>query len=45
MTHLAGGELGEEEGPGFDGAAVAGQRRALRGHEQMFAQSLIDASV
>ena len=37
MTHLAGGELCEENGSCLDGAAVAGSGGALRGHEHMFA--------
>jgi hypothetical protein len=37
LRRLAGRQLGEAKRAGLDRAAVAGERRALRGHEQMFA--------
>ena len=38
VAHLAGGEFGEGDRLGFDGAAVAGGGGALGGHERMFAR-------
>jgi hypothetical protein len=38
VRRLAGRQLGEAKRAGLDRAAVAGERRARRGHEQMFAR-------
>jgi hypothetical protein len=37
VASLPRGHLGKEHVASFDGSVVAGERRALRGHERMFA--------